>query len=439
VGVLGPVLVFALVWVVIAFRRVRWLPIGRPAGALAGAVGMVAVGALTPEQAWRAVDGGTIALLLGMMLITAYLQRAGWFGFSAHRLVGWARSPVRLLLAIAWSAAALSAVLVNDTVCLFMTPLVLDLVRRARLPPGPYLIALATSANIGSAATLVGNPQNMLIGSMSGIRFLDFLLAVGPAAVVGMAVHTAILLLAYRPARLGSETGRPTEDPAPPGGDAAPNAAPGPSGGLAREAGSTGSPEAPKLGPDAPLVGLVFVLVVTGFLAGLDLGFTALAGAVALMILDRREPTEAFAAVDWSLLLFFAGLFVVVAGLGATGLPDRAWAAAGPWMSLESAGGLAGLSGALAVGSNVVSNVPLVLLVGPHLAALGRPELSWPLLGFVTTVAGNLTLVGSVANLIVAEQARDQYELGFFEYLAVGFPSTVAVTAVGVALLALGG
>jgi Na+/H+ antiporter NhaD/arsenite permease-like protein len=403
VSSLGAVLVFLLVWVLIAFRRLRWLPIGRPAGALAGAVGMVAVGALTPEQTWVAIDGGTLSLLLGMMLVTAYLERAGWFGWSSHHLVGWAPTPLRLLLAVSWAAALLSAVLVNDTVCLFMTPLVLELVRRAQLPPGPYLIALATSANIGSAATLVGNPQNMLIGSMSSLSFLDFLGAVGPAALLGMGVHTAVLLVSYR--ALG----------------ALPSFAPG--------------GERPALGRDAPLTALVFLAVLSGFLWGLDLGFTALAGAVALMILDRREPQEAFAKVDWTVLLFFAGLFVVVQGFGDTGLPERAWRAVEPSMSLDSAGGVAVLTTALVVGSNLVSNVPLVLLVGEHLETLGQPELSWPLLGFVTTVAGNLTLVGSVANIIVAEQAKDVHEIGFFEYLAVGLPSTVLVTAVGVLYL----
>lgn len=402
---LGPVVVFAVVWCLIAFRRLRWLPIGRPAGALAGAVGMVAVGASTPEQAWDAIDGGTLSLLLGMMLITAYLQRSGWFGATAHHLVGAAGTPLRLLLVVTWSAAALSAVLVNDTVCLFLTPLVVDVVRRAKLPAGPYLVALATGANIGSAATLVGNPQNMLIGSISGVSFPAFLAACAPAALVGMVVHTAVLGAVYR--------------------------------GLAALPALTaaGSP-APRLAPDAPLIGAVVAAVGAGFLAGFDLGFTALAGAVALMIFDRREPREAFAAVDWPLLLFFAGLFVVVDGLGSTGLPERAWAWAAPSMSLDGAPGLAALSGALLVGSNVVSNVPLVLLVGDKLESLGRPELSWPLLGFVTTVAGNLTLVGSVANVIVAEQAKGHHELGFLEYLAVGLPSTLAVTAAGVVTLA---
>lgn len=395
--------VFAFTWVLIAFRRLRWLPIGRPAGALAGAVGMIAVGALSFDEAWRAVDGGTLGLLLGMMLVTAYLQRAGLFAWAAHHLVPLARTPIRLLVAVAAAAAGLSAVLVNDTVCLFLTPLVLGIVVRAGLPPGPFLVTLATSANLGSALTLVGNPQNMLVGTLSGLSFSTFTGAVLPAVIAAFAVHLAVLWGVYR-----RQLGEVRETPLGP---------------------------APVLAPDAPLTAIVFAGLLLAFTFGVHLGFAALAGAVALLILDRREPTEAFAAVDWSLLLFFAGLFVVVRGLSTTGLPDHAWTALAPHTSLEGPG-LVAITAALTLGSNVVSNVPLVLLVGERLATLGDPTFSWVLLAFVTTVAGNLTLVGSVANVIVAEQAKGIYELSFWEYLTVGVPSTVLALAVGVPILA---
>lgn len=393
--------VFALSWLLIAFRRLRWLPIGRPAGAMAGAVGMVAVGALTPEQAWHAVDGPTITLLLGMMLFTAYVERARLFDAVAVALLRARPSPVALLVAVATASAALSAVLVNDTVCLFFTPLVLTVCRQRRLPPVPYLLALATSANVGSAATLVGNPQNMLIGSMSGLSFARWLAVVGPATLAGFAAHLGFLVVTQR--------GRLVPDGVPDGAE-----------------------PPPALGREAALVGVVGAAILLGFLAGWDLGTTTLAGVVVLFLAHRREPTEAIGKVDGSLLLFFAGLFVVVAGLGTTGLPDRAWAALAPHVSLTTPAGLATVTASLALGSNLVSNVPLVLLVGDSLASLGHPERAWALLGFVTTIAGNLTLVGSVANIIVAEQAKGTVELGFVEYLRVGFPSAVLVLAVGV-------
>jgi Na+/H+ antiporter NhaD/arsenite permease-like protein len=397
------ILVFCVTWALIAFRRLRWLPIGRPAGALTGAVAMVAVGASTPSQAYAAIDGSTISLLLGMMLITAYLMRSGVFGWCADRLTTFANTQVRLLVGVAWASAGLSALLVNDTVCLFMTPLLLAIVRRTGLPAGPYLLALATSANLGSACTLIGNPQNMLVGSMSGMPFAAFTLAVFPAVLVGMVVHTLILVAMYgRGLADFGEIPRSTPEP---------------------------------LGSDAVLTTTVFLAVLVAFVSGLDLGFVALGGGVALMVLDRREPREAFAAVDWSVLLFFAGLFVVVDGFGRTGVPLQAWTWLAPSLSLDTPSGLAATTATLAVGSNIVSNVPLVLLVGDRLAELGDPKLAWTLLAFVTTVAGNLTLVGSVANIIVAEQSKDVYEIGFFEYLKLGFPSTVAVLAVAVPVL----
>lgn len=395
------VAVFVLAWALIASRRLSWLPIGRPAGALLGAVGMVAVGALTPKEALAAVDGDTIALLLGMMLITAWLERTGWFAWATHRALTVARTPSQLLVAVCVSAGALSALLVNDTVCLFMTPLLADLLRRTRLPPAPFLIALATSANLGSAATLVGNPQNMLIGSMSGLSFTSFLAAVGPAAAVALAAHVALLAALFR-RELGSGA---LPDPGP----------------------------APTLAADAPLVLLVGACVTIAMLGGLHLGFSALGGAVALMVLDRREPSEAFARVDWSLLLFFAGLFVVVRGLASTGLPERGWELVSPVVSLTDPLGATALVGSLVLGSNVVSNVPLVLLVGPRMEVLG--PMAWPLLGLVSTVAGNLTLVGSVANVIVAEQAKDVHDLGFWEYARVGVPATALSLVVSVPLL----
>ena len=400
---LPALIVFGITWMIIAFRRLRLLPIGRAGGALFGAVGMVAVGALTPEETWDAIDHDTLALLLGMMIVTAYLQRAGWFDWLAHRALASAGTPMRLLLAVAWLSAFLSAWLVNDTVCLFVTPVVVTACKRAKLPILPYLMAVATSANLGSAATLVGNPQNMLVGSLSGMEFARFLALCGPAAIAGMAVNSA-LLWAYYGRSLGSA---PIDAPSAP----------------------------PTLAKDAYLVAAVTIGLVAAFALGAHLGYAALGGAVTLFVLDRREPTDVFAAVDWSLLLFFAGLFVVVEGLASTGLVEQAWQALAPGMRFDSVAGIATFTAGMAVGSNIVSNVPLVLLVGPNLGTLGGEEQGWALLGYITTVAGNLTLVGSVANLIVAQKALPDHDLGFFEYLKFGVVSTLLALLVGVPIV----
>jgi Na+/H+ antiporter NhaD/arsenite permease-like protein len=397
------VAIFVASYVLIALRRVPALPIGRAAGALLGAVATVAFGVLSPERALASIDGATLVLLVAMMLLSGYLERSGLF----ERLEGAAQracpTPRRLLLGVALAPGLLSAFLLNDAVCLFLAGPLVRLCARHRLPPAPYLLALATSANLGSAATLVGNPQNMIVGSLSGYGFVPFLRAVGPAALAGLLVNAALLLLAYGrglPARFADAAESPRSD-----------------------------------GPRPVLALLVTLGIAVGLLCDFDLGFTVLAGVMVLVIADRREPTEALAKVDLSLLVFFSGLFVVVAGLESTGLVRSAWESLAGRLGTGSPSGLVLLSGLLTVGSNLVSNVPMVLLTGPHLAALGDPERAWALVAFVTTVAGNLTLVGSVANLIVAERAREHYDLGFVEYLRFGVVSTTIVLAVGVPLV----
>lgn len=397
--------IFVFTYVLIAARRSRWLPLGRPAGAMLGAVLMVAAGALSPEQSFRAIDGNTILLLFALMLLTVYVERAGFFDWAVRATVARVTSPAGLLVAVSLLSGALSAFLMNDTVCVFLTPLVCALCARTGLPYAPFLMAVATSANVGSALTLVGNPQNMIIGTFSRMGFVPFLLRSLPAVAAGLALNTGLLWLHYR-SRLQASAS------------------------LAAH------------GFDAPidrqrllLLGLVLAGIATGFAAGLHLGYTVLAGVCVLMVTTREDPRPVFARVDWGLLVFFAGLFVVVQGLVTTGLVARGWHAALPWMNLTSGPGVARLTAFLTAGSNVVSNVPMTLLTGPSLPALGHPGFGWVLLAYVTTVAGNLTLLGSVANLIVAERARDHYTLGFWEYLRFGVPSTLLVLAAGVPLI----
>jgi Na+/H+ antiporter NhaD/arsenite permease-like protein len=398
-------IIFGLTYALIASRRLSLLPIGRPAGALLGAVLMVAVGALAPEESYRAVDGNTILLLFGMMVLTAYLERAEFFRWVTAKILRAARTPWTLLWSVSLLSAVLSAFLVNDAVCLLLTPVVVAVCTRAALPLGPYLIGLATSANIGSAATLVGNPQNMIIGSMSGFPFTEFLMLAGPAACAGLAINTALLWLYYR-RKLPVEFAANGED----GEEVA----------VSRRLG---------------FVLLVIGFVVAGFFAGLHLAYATLAGALVLIVADRREPQDIFARVDWSLLVFFCCLFIVVEGLAGTGIVDRAWSNAVPHLSLREPAGLAMFTGLMTLGSNLVSNVPMVLLTGPHLGELGPERAGWVFLAFTTTVAGNFTLIGSVANIIVAEGAKSTYTLGFFEYLRFGLVSTLLVLAAGVTVL----
>jgi len=395
--------VFGLTYLLIASRRLSLIPIGRPAGALLGAVLMVLIGALSPKETYAAIDYDTIVLLFGTMVLTVYLERAGFFEWLAQAILSGCATPMTLLWAVAALSGALSAFLVNDTVCVFLTPVVVAACRRGNLPPGPYLIGLATSANIGSAATLVGNPQNMIIGSLSGFPFGRFALFAAPAAALGLLLNMVLLYLFYYrrlPSRLP-----PTV------------------------------PATPVDRRNLLLALAVTVGVILGFFGGFHMGYTALTGVVLLILAGRKDPRDIFSRVDWSLLLFFSCLFIVVHGLAKTGVIEQAWKQSAPYLNYSHTQGLLLFSALMTMGSNLVSNVPMVLLTGPHLNELGSPQLGWVLLAFTTTVAGNFTLIGSVANIIVAERARDHYTLGFVEYLRFGLPSTVLVLAAGVATI----
>jgi Na+/H+ antiporter NhaD/arsenite permease-like protein len=398
------VAIFGATYVLVSAGRLRWIPLGRPVAALAGAVLMVLVAGLPRDEAYRSIDHDTLALLLGMLGITAYLARAGFFEAAEGFLLRRFPTPRALLAGTGALAGILSAFLVNDAVCLFLTPVVVLLCRRLRLPFAPYLMAVATCANIGSVATLVGNPQCMILGNLGGLGFRDYAARMAPVAAVALAANVALLLLFY-----GRSLGPARRLEAPP-------------------------PETDRPGLRRAIA--VVALVLAGFFGGLPLGWCGLGGFVLLALLSREDPAPVLRRIDWSVLLFFAGLFVVVRGFALTGIADRAWEGL-PEPGLDSLGGRAVLSAALAVGSNVVSNVPIVLVVAPKLAALDAAGggAGWHLAAMATTFAGNLTLLGSVANIIVAEGAKEDFDLGFLEYLKFGVLSTALSLAVGVVML----
>jgi Na+/H+ antiporter NhaD/arsenite permease-like protein len=395
------VAVFCVTYALISGRRLKVLPLNRPAAALLGAVMMVVTGVMTPEQAYRAVDYNTIVLLLGMMLIAAYLHLAGFFGWAADWILRHAGTPHRLLLYVMLASAILSALLVNDTVCLLLTPLVVAVILHSRLPLFPYLMALATSANIGSVATLVGNPQCMIISHSSGLPFLRYAAVMLPVAAVSLVINYVVLRFGFRHALATAQ--------------------------IAFD-GAASPPLDYRL---VSKVGVVFVLVLAGFVAGCNLAWTALAGAALVMVLARRDTHEVLKLVDWHLLVFFAALFVVVEGLNSTGLPDELRPSFGAGRTAQ-AWNLAWFS---VLGSNIFSNVPFVLIAGKWIGSFIQPALMWKVLALATTFAGNLTILGSVANIIVVESARGHVEIGFWDYARLGIPITLLTSVAGVALL----
>ncbi len=399
------VLIFSLTYLLISGRRWDVLPLNRPAAALLGTVLMVGCGVLTPEQAYRAVDYDTLVLLLGMMLISSYLYLGGFFDWAADFILRHARTPQGLLLHLIVGSGTLSALLVNDTVCVMLTPLVVSVIARGGLPLPPYLLALAMSANIGSVATCVGNPQNMIVSHLSHMPFLRFSASLLPAAVLGLAVQYAVLRVAFRNVLRRAA--------------------------IRRE-------ERPRRPLDRRIVTLTLGslgLVFAGFVAGLDLSWTALAGGVLVMVLARRDTREAMKLVDWHLLVFFAALFIVVGGLNGTGLPDQVYGAVRGLFGASASSQAWNLAWFSALGSNLFSNVPFVLVAGKWIQHFQRPDLMWKVLALATTLAGNLTILGSVANIIVVESARSHVEIGFWDYARVGIPITLVTLAAGMGVL----
>jgi Na+/H+ antiporter NhaD/arsenite permease-like protein len=399
------VLVFCGTYLLIGGRQLKILPLNRPAAALLGTVLMVALGVMTPEQAYHAVDYDTLVLLLGMMLLSAYLFLGGFFDWAADWILRRARTPHALLVYLMCASGVLSALLVNDIVCLMLTPLVVAVMVRGKLPLKPYLLALAMSANVGSVATLVGNPQNMIIGHLSRMSFVRFSVSLVPAALAGLAVSYLVLRVGFRHVLRQATIQRPVEPP--------------------RQ-------------PDRVLLALTFsvlALVFAGFLAGLNLPWTALAGGALIMVAARRDTHPVLKLVDWHLLVFFAALFVVVAGLNGTGLPDRIYQRVQPLFGHSVASQAWNFAWFSEAGSNLFSNVPFVLVAGKWINNFAQPELMWKVMALATTFAGNLTILGSVANIIVLESARGHTELGFWDYARYGIPVTLLTSVAGILLL----
>ncbi len=411
------VLIFAGTYAVIAFARLPGLHLDRPGAAALGAVLMVACGVLSFDEAWQAIDARTIVLLLGMMILNVLLEESGFFELAAGAVLSRTRSAASLLTGLAILSAVLSSLFLNDTVCLMLTAPVLSIVRRSRLPPAPYLVALAMSANIGSVMTLVGNPQNMLIGNYSGWTYAQFLLWMAPVGAASLAALVGILLWFYR-ARLKAAKAEGEEDLA---------------------IGDLKDPDVDRPLLVKSLVVLAGVLV--GFVVVADLPLVAMLGAMMLLLISRRPPEQILLRVNWVLLMFFAGLFIVVHGLEQTGLVKQLIAAVRPMYGSSLATQIPVFSLVTMIASNVVSNVPFVVLARGIVPEFADPQLLWLVLAMASTLAGNLTIPGSVATLIVLEMAKRhapgrEGHVEFFEFLRVGIPVTLATTMLGALILA---
>jgi Na+/H+ antiporter NhaD/arsenite permease-like protein len=393
------VLIFAGTYLVLAIGRLPGFRVDRTGAAIIGATLMVASNVLTIPDAIEAVNTDTIILLFGMMIVVANLRLSRFFALVTEWVVRHAHRPLILLASIVAVSGVFSAFFVNDTMCLVLTPLVLEITTHLRRNPVPYLLAVAMASNIGSVATITGNPQNMLVGSFSGIHYRAFAVALAPVALAGLLIVVGAIALIYRSEFLSS---------------------------------------APRVEIEPPPVRvhralawkstLVSAAMIVFFFAGWPVAKVALVAGALLLVTRRVKPERVYAEIDWALLVLFIGLFIVVRGVEKTSLSADLFAIASR-LHLERPGVMSAFAAVL---SNLVSNVPAVLVFRPFIPHLPNPQHSWLTLAMSSTLAGNLTVLGSVANLIVIQRARHQVRIGFWEYARVGMPVTALTIAIGV-------
>ena len=383
-------LVLSLTYLGLALGGLPGLRMNRATIALVGSAFLITLGVLNLQQAWEAIDANTIVFLLSMMVVNANLSYSGFFQLALASLIRLTSSPLGLLIVLTFGSGILSAFFLNDTVALVFTPLTLSLIEALKLNPVPYLLAIAGATNIGSVATLSGNPQNILIGSFSHISYLEFSRILTPVTLAGLAVQIGLLWLLYPEVRSTTAESNPPHI---------------------------------RYRIFKPLFTKTLI-VTTGllfaFAVGVPLGEASLTAAALLLITRRVKPQKVLRRVDWNLLVMFSGLFILTHATQKLNLLQ-------PFTNLANTS--LGFLGVTAILSNLISNVPAVLLL--HSLIEKSDISSWLLLSAGSTLAGNLTLFGSVANLIVVEAAAQLgYDLTFKEHLRFGLPLTLMTLAI---------
>lgn len=378
-------LILGLSYLGLSLGYLPGLRMNRATIALVGSAFLISLGVLQLEEAWQSIDSTTIVFLLSMMVVNANLSYSGFFQLALVFLIRLTRSPFGLIVVLTFGSGFLSAFFLNDTLALVFTPLTLSLTQALGLNPIPYLLAVTAATNVGSVATLSGNPQNILIGSFSGIGYLDFAQALLPIAVSGLFVQIGLLWWLY--------------------------------------------PEVRSLKPASicPVIRfrihkplftktvIVTSALLIAFVVGVPIAEAAFLAAAILLVTRRVKPQRVLRQVDWNLLVLFSGLFILTRCTQKMELltPFTNWV-----------NHPVGLLSVTAILSNLISNVPAVLLLQPLVSS--EDTQSWLLLAAGSTLAGNLTLFGAVANLIVAEAAANLgYHLSFWDHFRFGFPLTL--------------
>ncbi len=403
-----PAAIFLATYILIAVESGRGSHLDRTAAAFCGAVAMVLVGAVPLTEAYQAINWDTLIFLLGIMILVAHFQMSGFFDWIAVHVAAIARTRWQLLVLVIFTSGVLAAFFVNDTICLIFTPIVLVVTERLEIPPIPYLIAVATSANIGSVMSVTGNPQNAVIGVSAHFSFLGFLAHLAPVSIVGMLINVAVLTLFFRSELLHHK--------------------------LKRQARAVPvQVERTLLVKCCFAAGLVIVLWILGY----SFPLVAISVGAFILIIGRVRSQNIYQRLDWELLLFFASLFVVIKGFEASGAIEHVigFFQAGLQGSMISQ--LFAVGGVMLVLSNLVSNLPAVILFRSVVPSIPNTHYIWLAVASTSTLAGNATPFSSVANLIVLQQAGKKVKITFWEFARVGLIVTFITTLAAIAILAL--
>ncbi len=393
--------VFLFVYTGMILGGIPGLKLDRTGVALLGAIALIAFEKLSPSEAWASVDVATIALLFGLMVVSAQFHFGGFYTVLTRRLARAQVSPEKLLLLLCLAAGALSALLTNDVICLAMAPVLVEGCCERNLDPKPFLLALAASANVGSAATLIGNPQNILIGQSLHLDFGRYLLDGGVPAFLGIFAVWGVIVFVYR--------------------------------GKFELAGTPPPVDAPEYNAYQTWKGaLVLALVIGFFLWGRWPREAIALVAAGIVLMSRGRGSRQFLGlVDWQLLVLFIGLFVVNHAMRSSGMTARGV----DWLAAHGADPArpAWLFGLTVGMSNVVSNVPAIMLLLPS----ATHPMAGPILTLASTLAGNLFVVGSIANIIVIGEAeRLGVRIHWRDHARIGVPVTIATLAIAAAWLA---
>lgn len=399
-------IIFALTYIGIIFTKLPRLNIDRPTAAFVGAVAMLCFGVVNLQESVSFIDFNTIFLLLGMMIMISVLKADGFFDVVASEILLFATSRFKLLVYTVFITGIASAFLVNDAVVLIFTPIIISVCTGSGLNPLPYLMAEILASNAGSLMTMTGNPQNMLIGINSGMTYAEFMLRLLPIAIIGMLIIVAVVRLVYRK-EFSDKTPLPHK-----------------------------TIRAPLKKPKLTSA-VIFLLLTIAFFFGkiLDLPLCVLAmvaSSLAILLSDHK-PAELMKGVDWVLLLFFASLFIVVGAIGHTGVLDFMF----NLPLQDNLAGILSIHGVSLVMSQILSNVPYTVLMLP-LMHTADSQTMWLALASASTLAGNATILGAMANIIVIESAdKLGVKITFREFLKSGILVTIATYAISIVFLSL--